>query len=179
MSKPNLVLLDCDIIIFCHQLGVWEQLKTSSNVAVASTVAHEARYFRSQHGNKSIDIGSQITRKEIQCLEATAAELAGAVRDFARVFVAALQYGELEAIALLISGRFEGWLFCTGDRIAMQAVAMLGLSDRIISFEKLLTETGLKGRITGRLNRALSEETLQYHLDLGKTRRVTREYFIS
>ena len=41
MAKPRLLLLDADIVITAHSLGIWEQLKAAYEIAVPATIVRE------------------------------------------------------------------------------------------------------------------------------------------
>jgi hypothetical protein len=71
MAKPKLLLLDADIVITAHELGIWQQLKADYRVAIPATIVREARYFKSEKGGRSITLQAEIDRGEIDCLEAT------------------------------------------------------------------------------------------------------------
>ena len=58
MAKPRLLLLDADIVITAHSLGIWEQLKAAYEIAVPALVC-EARYFQSVRGSGSIGLQAE------------------------------------------------------------------------------------------------------------------------
>jgi hypothetical protein len=177
VNKPKLLLLDADVIVFAHELGVWEKIKNAYDVHVPATVIEiEVRFFTSKDGAKRIDLQAQMSAGEIKRLEATGREVAETFSNFESSFLAALHDGEKEAIAILISQANPGLVFCTGDVIAIQSVAMLGLAGQCISFEELLEKAGLLRGI-GRLMPSLSKKTHETHSEKGKNRRLTGECF--
>ena len=60
MAKTKLLLLDADIVITAHELGIWEELKTAYRIAVPATIVREARYFKSENGGRSISLQAEI-----------------------------------------------------------------------------------------------------------------------
>lgn len=173
MAKTRLLLLDADIVITAHELGIWEQLKTAYRIAVPATIIREARYFKSGRGGRSISLQAQIDRGEIDCLEATADDLISTFKDFNASFLAGIDPGEQEGIALINCGRHTEVTFCTGDTVAMAAIGMLNLGSASVAFENVVRGA----KISLRLRASLSNKTHHDHVEKGKTRRITREGF--
>lgn len=176
MNKPTSLLLDADVIVYAHQFEVWERIKGAYHVHVSATVIDEARYFKSRGGRRDIDLKAQEAAGEIARLDADAVDVALTFKDFDPTFLAALHDGEKEAITILRARVDSGLAFCTGDVVAIQSVAMLGLSGSCLSFEELLQKAGSPpSRL--RLPAALAKKAHDHHLSLGKTRRITGECF--
>ena len=174
MAKTRLLLLDADIVITAHVLGIWAQLKTAYRIAVPATIVREARYFSSGQGRGSISLQAEIDRGEIDCLEATAEELISTFKDFDPSFSAGIDAGEKEAIALVNCGRCPNYSFCTGDTVAMAAIGMLDLGNASIAFEDVVHGAKISGV---RPRPSLSNKTHHAHVQKGKTRRITGEGF--
>ena len=177
MNKPKLLLLDADVIVFAHELDLWEKIKNAYEVHVPSTVVEiEVKFFTSKDGGRRIDLQAEVASGQIKRMEATASEIAEAFSNFEPSFLAALHDGEKEAIAILVAQSSPDLVFCTGDVIAIQSAGMLGLSGKCISFEELLEKAGLlKG--VGRLRPSLNRVTHETHSQKGKQRRLTGECF--
>ena len=173
MAKPKLLLLDADIVITAHELGIWQQLKAVYRVAIPATIVREARYFKSEKGGRSITLQAEIDRGEIDCLEATADDLISTFKDFNPSFLAGIDPGEQEGIALINCGRYAEASFCTGDTVAMDAIGMLDLGNASVAFEDVVRGA----KITIRLRASLSNKTHYDHVGKGKTRRITGEGF--
>ncbi len=71
--------------------------------------------------------------------------------------------GEAEALALLLSNKAKDHVFCTGDRMTIQALSMLDMKDRGISMERFLRSIG----ITRKLKRHYTEEFFKDALEKG------------
>ena len=174
MAKPKLLLLDADIVISAHELGIWEELKRAYEIAVPATIVREARYFESERGHSSIRLQAQIDQGEIKCLEATADELISTFKNFENSFLAGIDAGEKEAITLVNCGKCAEYVFCTGDTVAMAAIGMLDLGNASIAFEDVVRGAKLNAV---RLHVSLSSKTHRSHIEKGKTRRITGEGF--
>ncbi len=173
-TKPKCVLLDADIIIDAYQLGVWQKLTEQFELLVPSIVIHdEALFFSHRTGGQHEDINlrSQVADAKITELTATSEELASIFGIFDRVFIETLHPGETEALALLKANRAGEACFCTGDGCAIQALAMIGMSERGISMEKLLASIGLRKS----LKRQLTENFFKQHRTTGQEKRITCE----
>lgn len=145
------MLLDACIVIEAHKLGIWENLIKKAEITVSSIVAHDGSLFYSIQENKipeSINLKSLIDEGKIKELSATREKMANFLNQFDSVFVAGLDDGEVESLSLIMSGKAADSLFCSGDALALKALAMIGHSDTGISMESLLKKTGLQKRLS-------------------------------
>ena len=141
------VLLDANIIIESHKVGVWEKLVEKVEIVVSSIVAHKESLFYSKlEGGipAPINLKRLIQDGKIKEISASSEEMADFLNYFDRVFVFGLDDGEIESLALIKSGKVKKTLFCSSDGPAIQALAMIGHSDAGISMEMLLKENGLQ-----------------------------------
>ncbi len=96
-----LLLLDADVIIDLHKLGLWKQITTSHKVFIPSIILHkEVYYYEDESGHHPIDLEKEagVTFSELSC---SAQELLGFKERFDRVFQEELHDGEKEALVLL------------------------------------------------------------------------------
>jgi len=172
-TKPRCVLLDANIVIEAHALKIWTELKDRYELILPSIVViNEAKYFYSaKRRSKSIRLGEQITRGEVRQLTATAEEYAQLYEKFDSVFRDTLDPGETEALALLQANRASEAFFCTSDAPAIKALAMLGLSNRGISMEMLMSKIGLAKK----LKKWFTEDFFKTNIKHGQIARVTGE----
>lgn len=171
-KKSICVLLDAMIIIEIHALGIWNHLLEKTEVLVPSTVVRdEAFYFNTKNSKKrrAIQISQSIESGEIAEVAAKSAELQNLETIFNYATLQGLDPGELEALALINSGRTKDALFCTADAAAIRALALMGHSQLGISLEKLLRKVGLQKP----LDRQYKENFFRYHLNRGKQDRIT------
>lgn len=174
MPKPNLLLLDADVVIEAHKLGVWGALKKSFSIAVPATIVREARYFKSAKGSGGIDLQKEIDAGEVICIEATAEEIANTFQNFDSVFMQGIDDGEKEGIAIIRTGKAPDCLFCTGDTNAIEAIGMLAIEHSSVSFEGALQTARLS---VPRVRRSMTTSAHRDHVEKGKTRRITGECF--
>lgn len=168
------LLLDADIVIESHAVGIWQKLVEQCKLILPSTIVHdEALFFQRQINGipEDINLRSLIEAEKITELSATAEELASLRGLFDRVFIETLHPGETEALALLKAGKAPGTWFCSGDARAIQAIAMIGMPERGISMEALLRRVGL----TKPLRKQFREDFFRKNLRVGQLNRITRE----
>jgi hypothetical protein len=172
-TQPSFVLLDADVIIAAHELGIWEWLLHRYRIMVPSVVVRTEALFFLPAGHACrrtpIRLGQLVSHGGIQELIATASELTRVYAHFDRSFVGGLHAGETEGLALLLAGRARDAHFCSGDKLAIQALGMLGLSEHGIALETLLGGKQHKGV----LEVQFTEVFLRRNLSRGLENRIT------
>jgi hypothetical protein len=160
--KPRLVLLDANVIIEAHELGVWHPLIACFEVTVPSVVArHEAKYFVSGEQHNPIQLASLIAQNTVKELEADLSELSELMNQFDPLFSESIDPGEQEALALMPAGRCPEHRFCSADARPLQALAMLGMSDQGVSLEELLGRMGQSKSLDEQYTRAYLERQIK------------------
>jgi hypothetical protein len=171
--RPRLLLLDANIVIEAHCLGVWEKLTRAVEIVLPSTIADdEVQFYEDPEtgDHLPIDLRQLLANGTITKADATAEELQDLYTQFEPLFVAGIDLGEAEALALLLSGRIADCHFCTADKPAIQALALLGFGDQGISLEALLQTTGVKPRSS--LRRGYREAAFQQEIRAGEAMRI-------
>lgn len=176
MQKPKLLLLDANVVVDAHIHGIWDALKQTYEIAVPSIIVNEAQFFRSETRKGGINLKVQAERGEITVFEGTVADVTNAFSGISDAFMAGIHGGEQEAIALICSGKCEGYQFCSGDINAIEAMGLLNIGNRSISFENIVNGLKLKQRI--RLDPSLSEKAHAHHLKVGNDLRISEVYFV-
>lgn len=101
-TKPQCVLLDANVVIKAHELGVWLQLTERYELILPGTVIRdEARYFKTaRRVRKPIRLQELLAKGEIAELSASAEELASVYAIFASWFLETLDPGEANGVGL-------------------------------------------------------------------------------
>ena len=131
--------------------------------------AEETQFYVKGELPRAINLQKLVSEGRIAEIEATAEQISSLMEDFDRNFIEGLHEGEAEALALVKAGNVGEALYCTGDAIAIQALAMLGHSESGISMESLLKQFGLQKRLAGQF----TEKFFRSHLEIGRENRVT------
>ena len=170
-TQPSIALLDANVIIVAHQLAIWEWLLERYRILVPSVVVRtEVLFYPTPgHGRAPVQLDEQAEAGWIEELTATATELARVYAGFDQSFVSGLHAGEAEALALFLAGRVGEAGFCSGDALAVQALAMLGFAEQGVSLEALL---GGK-KHDGVLEPQFTEGFLRRNLSRGCENRIT------
>ncbi|MEN6440521.1 MAG: hypothetical protein ABFD97_18260 [Syntrophobacter sp.] len=169
-SKPKCVLLDANIIIEAYSQGVWEVLVDKLELVVSSIVAREeALFFVRGELPQAINLRKLISEGRVTEIAATSELMISINGYFDRNFIEGLHEGEAEALALVRAGSIGEALYCTGDAIAIQALAMLGHFEIGISMESLLKQAGLQKQ----LDIQFTEKFFRTNIGIGKENRIT------
>ena len=165
----RIVLLDADVIIDLHRLNLWERIVERNEVLIPSSVLRlEVYYFKDESGAKhSIDLIQEVGTTIIE-VTVSVDEIQDFKQKFERFIQEELDLGETEALKIL-SDR-DDCLFCTCDKAAIKAIAILGKREQGISFENLVTSSG----ITKKLEKKHMETKFKQLLDEGSLLRVQR-----
>jgi hypothetical protein len=167
IQLPLLLILDANVIIAAHEFGVWDRIVETHEVFIPSVVIDAEIYFyRDLNGTPvSIDLRSQ-EGKSITVMSCTADELAAFSEQLDSVTDQEIHAGEKEALVIL--SKNPKYTFSTFDHAAIQVLALLGFSDRGISFEHLLKSCG----VTKGLQYKHTEEFYNVHLEKGQQNRI-------
>ncbi len=171
-SKRKLIILDANVIIHAHELGVWNHLVNQYDVCIVGVVIDdEAKYFQSQTGIKTdIDLKKSESEGKIQRLDPELSHTQKIFKEYKEVFVKGLDPGERDAITILNSDNFDEHLFCSGDKSAIKAVAVINKTFNIISLEKLLKDSGQSG-VAKKLKHEFLESYTKQYITAGTTER--------
>ncbi len=158
---PSLLLiLDANVIISSYELGVWSHITRHYKICVPSIILHsEVYYYEKPDGTiVPIDLKKQIGTSitEISC---SVDDLAAFSTLFDSVVDRDIHEGEREALASLHQG--PNYVFCSSDRTAIEVIGLLGLSDRGLSFEKLLQSCGVTKRLEPHQTEAFFQECIK------------------
>jgi hypothetical protein len=165
----HLILLDADVIIDLHRFNVWDLIVKRNKVYISSIILrHEVYFYEDNKGLRhNIDLMKDAGFKFSE-ISASVEELINFSQQFDRVLEEELHDGEKEALKILQDhGEI---LFCTCDKAAIKAIALLGKREQGISFEKLLKSSGL----TKRLEFKHTENFFRKYLDEGSIMRIQR-----
>jgi len=139
------LLLDADVIIYLHEIGLWKAFKKRFEVFVSGAVGNEVQFYLDKFG-KHIPINLRM--EKIKIFEMDAQKANNAIYSTIDKFSGPdLHIGEIESIALLMEKENKNLTLCTGDGGAIIAVCLLGIKERIISLEETMTQGGMKKKI--------------------------------
>jgi len=130
----KLLLLDADVVIDLHTLGLFGKISKGYDVCLTRTVFEEARYYKKDGAKIEINI------KDAAIIEDVDLESLKKAQREAREAMLAIDPGEATSIAYLI--QTEELIFCTCDQAAIKLVSYMELEQKSISLEKALRNIG-------------------------------------
>jgi len=138
-KKLKDLLVDSVVVIDAHENGYWERLCNAYRIFLPGTVIEdELFFFTSDKGKQPLLVPNWIHQGKITRIDAQIADFAALTRRLSNDFIKALDDGELEALAILISKQYQHLFFTTADRAAIKAMGVLSLGIRGLSVEDLL-----------------------------------------
>ncbi|MBU1044507.1 MAG: hypothetical protein KJ915_08965 [Candidatus Omnitrophica bacterium] len=167
--KPNLLLLDADVIIHLHECDLWKGVVSQYSVYVGAIVIEEVQYFWDNGGNKiCINLRDAVEKNKIIEVASTAEEMAALSKRLKDVEYSELDPGELECATIIAEEKIADLRFCVKDGMAIKALTYLGFREQILSIETMLKQKGLISKDTEvpvgfseeRFNRFTLEATL-------------------
>ena len=117
-----------------------------------------------------IHLPSLIADGKITEVAGSAQQIQSVVNFFTPAHASALGAGELEALAILQASE-QGILFCTADKLAIYSLVLKGFSERGISREEVLRQTGL----TKAVGLQFTEAFFQQEIAIGQEKRIRGE----
>ncbi len=125
----KLLLLDADIIIDLHTLGLFEKINKSYDIFLTKAVFEEAIYYKK--GGKRIDINI----KNATIIDDVDLESLRKVQKEAKEARLGIDPGESMSIAYLFQTE-EEIIFCSCDKAAIKLISYMQLEKKSISLEK-------------------------------------------
>ena len=134
MGSSSLYLVDAMVLIDGVKYGFLEPLLDGPRIGVGQAALEEVQYYKDDSRERHpIDLTPQISAGRLTVCSATAVEV-GAL--LARLSRKAFGRGELESLALCLARED---LFCTCDRRVVKEMKNLGLLQRWVPLEDLLS----------------------------------------
>ncbi|MEA3361598.1 MAG: hypothetical protein U9R17_19615 [Thermodesulfobacteriota bacterium] len=132
----KLLLLDADVIIDLHTLGLFEKISRAYDVYVTQEVYEEATYFKKGGSKNPINIADRVI--VIKDVDLEGLEKVEKEKKEARLVI---DPGESTSIAYINQTK-EKMIFCSCDKAAMKPISYMELEKKSISLEKALRSAG-------------------------------------
>jgi len=161
-TMRKLLLLDADVVIDLHTLGLFGKISKAYDVCLTRSVFEEARYYKK--GGAKIDIDL----KDVTIIENVDLESLKKVQREAKEARLGIDPGESTSIAYLIQTE-EEITFCSCDRAAIKLLSYIELEQKSVSLENALRTTGYHEK---KLYPRHLEKTFRVCVKEGKTLRI-------
>lgn len=138
------VLVDTNVIIECWRVSAWKALCGGYSVETVGDCFVETQ-TGSQQRRPEEQIESEVLIKTLAAVQAVhdVDRAEAVVRDPSIAF---LDDGERALWAHAIS-RKDAWVLCGPDKASLRIGIRLGLRDRLVSLERLLSDVGFKPKL--------------------------------
>ncbi len=136
----RLLLLDADVVIDLHSLGLFEKICRAYEVYVTQEVYEEATYFKKDGSKNPINIAGEVT--VIKDVELKGLEK---VEKEAKEAQLLIDPGESTSIAYINQTKAK-MTFCSCDKAAIKLISYMELEQKSISLEKALRTNGYHGK---------------------------------
>ncbi len=144
MSRLRLVILDANIVIYLHQLGIWPQVVDRCEIILGRTVAEqEVLFYEVDDERHEIDLAKDIAESRVQVVDVLASEVVKFRSRFESLYMEGLHAGETESLVYLALNPQLETRVCSADKVVFRVLPHIGLSERGISLEELLAQIGL------------------------------------
>jgi len=165
----RLLLLDANIIIDLHTLGLFDRICKSYDVYVTPEVFKEADRYPA--GGKYHKI---FIKTKVKIIQDVALESIDEVLNEAREAWLSVDEGETTSIAAIYQRDMEDMVFCTCDKAAIKLVSFMNFDEQSISLEKALKDAGYHKH---NLYHQHSEKMFRECIQEGKALRVLHKKF--
>ena len=164
----KLLLLDADVIIDLHTLGLFEKIRKAYEIRLAREVFIEAKYYKKGRTKINIDL------KGVTIIDDIDLENLGQVQKEAKQARLGIDPGESSSIAYIMQTE-EEITFCTCDRAAIKLISYMELEHKTISLEKALRSVGYHEK---KLYPRHFEKTFKVGIKEGKALRIQFKKFV-
>ncbi|MBW2004446.1 MAG: hypothetical protein JRI72_07490 [Deltaproteobacteria bacterium] len=158
----RLLLLDADVIIDLHTLGLFGKISKAYDICLTRNVFEEARYYKKDGTKIDIDI------KDVTIIENVDLESLRKIQRGSKEARLGIDPGESTSIAYLIQAE-EEITFCTCDQAAIKLISYMELEQKSISLERAFRDIGYHKR---NLYPRHLERTFKAAVKEGKTLRI-------
>lgn len=148
MSAP--FLLDADIVIGLHELGLWNSIvRHYGKIFLSETVYKEPLFYYSPTNQKiPINLAPLVKKEQVKVLEGKII-IESKILEFLNRFDITerpgLDSGELESLAIIVDS--QDLRFCTVDKGPIITLSMMKLDNRGISLEELICNCGIRRKL--------------------------------
>ncbi len=158
MKKLRLLLLDANVMIMLHELGLWDKTVDLCDIHLAGTVIdEEALFFRDSNGDEhSIDLLADIASAKVIRFDVGVSLINAFKTRFRSDYFDALDPGEAESLTYLVNSK-ERYHICSADKIVYRVLGYLYLADQGISLEEVLQRIGQSRKVDHEYSKSYRE----------------------
>lgn len=160
------LVLDTDIVLCLHKLGIWDIFINKWPVVLAETVVGQAEYIEDPYTLKRtyLHLNNYSKSGEIKEISINASDIIDMQKKLQMFNPPLIHSGEIESIAVAYLDIQDILLLCLADKAAIHCAVFLGLEDKLISLKRALSPCN----ISVSLPYQFTEQTLKETLDVAR-----------
>jgi len=171
MTKKPSFLVDANVIVYAYEIGVWNNMLAEAEFVTArSIVQDEAKFYSRENKKIVIDLPKLVEKGELDEVDPSISQVKNVIKKFDDLFAERIHEGERDILAHLLNADDEEVAFCSADRVALKALAMLGMGNLGISLEEILEIIGYQ---KSNLDTEYTKDYLEDCLEEGRQNRIT------
>lgn len=158
MAKAlRLLLLDANVVIELHRLGLWSQVIDRCDVMLTGGVVAESKYFEIGAVQHRVDLQTDIAQRRITYIAPELSTIHAFRSRFQPSFLERLDAGEAESLACLVEVD-SNCMISSADKIVWRTLGALRCGEQGISLEEILGRIGLTKQMPPQFSRSYREE---------------------
>ncbi len=160
MPKLKLLLLDAGVVIYLHEIGLWQQVVANCDLYLSRIVAEKEVLFQKSERdeyNYDIDLSPLIKSGAITIFDVSVSDLKAFRNQFDLLYLGDLDDGESESLAYLVK-QSPDFLISSGDAIVYRVLGNLNRGEQGISLEEILQKLGLGRAVTNAYTKRFREQ---------------------
>ncbi len=145
MPKLKLLILDAGVVIYLHEIGLWQQVVANCDLYLSRIVAEKEVLFQKSERDEygyDVDLSSLIKSGAITVFDVSISDLKTFRNQFDLLYLGDLDDGESESLACLVK-QSPDFLISSGDAIVYRVLGNLNRGEQGISLEEILQKLGL------------------------------------
>lgn len=160
--RLKLLILDANVVIHLHELGLWQKVVEQCDIHLSRIVAEtEVRYTKGDQAkdeyDEDIDISPDISAGRVQVFDVSVSEVGSFRSQFDPLYLGDLDDGEAESLTYMMIQRFD-FNISSGDAIVYKVLGNLNLAEQGISLEEILQKIGLGRSVPWPYQKAFREK---------------------
>ena len=145
-AKLRLLLLDANVVLELHRVGLWGQVIERCDLLLARTVMEESIFYEGEEGKVYLDLESAEADRLFEPIDVDVAEIQRFRSRFTGSFLEKMDAGEQEALAYLVEVN-QSCMISSADAVVWRTLGLLAMGEQGVSLEELLAQLGLGRKV--------------------------------
>lgn len=138
MPRLKLLILDACVVIYLHELGLWEAITTSCDVHLSRIVINEVKYYEDDQGLRiPVDLSQDEREGRLSVFDTELDDIRRFQGRFDPTYLERLDAGESESLAFMLRSN-QSFLISSSDSIVYKVLGNLNMGEQGISLEEIV-----------------------------------------